>query len=169
MVALVMTPPPWYRQIWPWLLMLMPATALFGVIATFWLAATTNNALVVDDYYREGKAINQQLARDTRATELGLAATLTRAADGRARIELAAAPGTALPPALTLRVVHATRAELDQIHQLNATGQGSYTGAAADLPHGGRWNLMIEEPANTWRLTATVTSFEQPVVFKSQP
>jgi hypothetical protein len=121
------------------------------------------------DYYREGKAINQQLARDTRATELGLAATLTRAADGRARIELAAAPGTALPPALTLRVVHATRAELDQIHQLNATGQGSYTGAAANLPHGGRWNLMIEEPANTWRLTATVTSFEQPVVFKSQP
>ena len=57
----------------------------------------------------------------------------------------------------------------DQIHQLNATGQGSYTGAAANLPHGGRWNLMIEEPANTWRLTATVTSFEQPVVFKSQP
>jgi hypothetical protein len=44
--------------------MLMPATALFGGIATFWLAATTNNALVVDDYYREGKAINQQLARD---------------------------------------------------------------------------------------------------------
>ena len=91
-----MTPPPWYRQIWPWLLMLMPATALFGGLATFYLAATTNNALVVDDYYREGKAINQQLARDTKATQLGLTATLTRAADGRARIELVAAQGTGL-------------------------------------------------------------------------
>ncbi|HPU50350.1 MAG TPA: FixH family protein [Burkholderiaceae bacterium] len=169
MVALVMTPPPWYRQLWPWLLMLMPATALFGGIFTFWLAATTNNAMVVDDYYREGKAINQQLARDTRAAALGLGATLSRSPDGTARIELSALPGTALPPALTLRVVHATRAELDQLIRLNAAGDGRYTASVGQLPREGRWNLMIEEPANTWRLTATVTRFDQPVMFKSQP
>ena len=63
---------PWYRQRWPWLLMIMPATAMFGGIFTWWLAANANNSMVVDDYYREGRAINQQLARDDRATQLGL-------------------------------------------------------------------------------------------------
>ncbi len=169
MAALVMPPPPWYRQLWPWLLMLMPAIALFGGIATFWLAATSNNSLVVDDYYREGKAINQQLARDTTATRLGLSASLRRAPDGRALIELDAKPGTPLPTEITLRVMHATQAELDQSHRLTATGQGRYAAATGILPSAGRWNLMIEEPARAWRITATVTSFDGTVRFSSQP
>lgn len=160
--------PPWYRQAWPWLLMLMPATALFGGIATFWLAATSNNALVVDDYYREGKAINLQLARDSAASALGLAATLRRGADGRPILELEAAPGNPLPAALALRVMHATRAELDQSYQLTAIGQGRYQAQGGSLPGSGRWNLMIEDPARAWRLTATVTDLDQPVRFTAQ-
>lgn len=67
---------PWYREPWPWLLMIAPAAAVVGGIFTWWLAAHTNHALVVDDYYREGRAINQQLARDAEATRMGLSATL---------------------------------------------------------------------------------------------
>ncbi len=73
-----MPPKPWYRQLWPWLLMSMPAAAIVGGAVTFWLAATSNNALVVDDYYREGKAINLALARDRSAAQMGLAGELTR-------------------------------------------------------------------------------------------
>ncbi len=55
---------PWYRHAWPWLLAIAPAAALIGGFVTLWLAVTTSDSLVVDDYYREGRAINQQLARD---------------------------------------------------------------------------------------------------------
>lgn len=161
-------PLPWYRQTWPWLLMLMPAIALFGGLATFWLAATTNNALVVDDYYREGKAINLQLARDTAATTLGLAATLRRGTDGRPVLELAAAAGTTVPAALILRVVHATRAELDQTYRLSADATGRYRADSGTLPAAGRWNLMIEDPARVWRLSASATDFNQPVHFAAR-
>ena len=168
MATPALTPPPWHRQPWPWLLMLMPALALVGGLATFWLAVTTSDPLVVDDYYREGKAINRQLARDDRATQLGLNAALERSADGSALLSLSALAGAALPPELTLRVVHATRAELDQVHRLSAIGEGRYRAADGPLPRTGRWNLMIEDPARSWRLTAIATRFDEPVRFRSQ-
>ena len=92
-----MPPKPWYRQLWPWLLMSMPAAAVVGGAITFWLAATSNNALVVDDYYREGKAINLELDRDRTAAQLGLSAELTREADAAATLRISASAGTALP------------------------------------------------------------------------
>lgn len=168
MAPTAMTLPPWYRQLWPWLLMLMPAIALFGGLATFWLAATTSDPLVVDDYYREGKAINRQLARDDMAGRLGLNAALERPPDGGARLSLTASAGGTLPAELTLRVVHATRAELDQVHRLIAIGAGLYRAADGDLPRSGRWNLLIEDPARSWRLTATATRFDEPIRFRSQ-
>lgn len=157
--------PPWYRQLWPWLLMLMPGLALVGGVVTFWLALTTNNALVVDDYYREGRAINQQLARDRTAAQLGLTGELHREPDGAARLALRAAPDAALPPFVTMRLVHATRAELDRVVNLAAAGAGVYVAALAQLPDSGRWNVMVEDPERRWRLVGTSSGFDTPVVF----
>lgn len=153
-------PVPWYRQLWPWLLMLMPATALVGGVFTFWLAATTNNSLVVDDYYREGRAINMQLARDRAAQSMGLSATLSRAPGG-AELRLSGAAGTALPPFVTVHVLHATRSELDRTLTLAAAGGGLYRSQQHELPLDGRWNVMIEDPDREWRLTGSVTGFSR--------
>ena len=153
-------PVPWYRQLWPWLLMLMPATALVGGVITFWLAATTNNSLVVDDYYREGRAINMQLARDRAAESLGLSATLSRVPGG-AELRLSGAPGTALPPFVTVQVLHATRSELDRTLTLAASGGGLYRSQQQELPLDGRWNVLIEDPDRQWRLTGSVTGFSR--------
>ena len=85
----------WYREPGPWLLMVMPATALVAGFATLWLAITSNNSLVVDDYYREGKAINLQIARDQAALTHGVQASLTLGVDG-ASVRLSAADGIPL-------------------------------------------------------------------------
>ena len=67
MVALVMTPPPWYRQIWPWLLMLGPGIVVIAGFITLWLAITSFDGLVADDYYKKGLGVNQDLSRRERA------------------------------------------------------------------------------------------------------
>ncbi|MCL4746409.1 MAG: FixH family protein [Burkholderiaceae bacterium] len=153
----------WYRQLWPWLLMVMPATALVGGAVTFWLAATSNNALVVDDYYREGKAINRQLERDRAAREMGLGAQLARTADDGVALLLLGEPGFDPPDAVMLRLVHATRAEFDRTMILRRVGQQYLAPAGTRLPLSGRWTLLVEEAQGRWRLTGEASGFDAPV------
>ena len=58
---------PWYVQPWVWLLIAVPATAVIVGMVLLYFAITTNDGLVVDDYYTRGKAINLDLARDRAA------------------------------------------------------------------------------------------------------
>ena len=137
--------------------------AVVGGGVTFWLAATSNNALVVDDYYREGKAINLELARDRSAALMGLSAELSRRSDTGASLRISAKPGVALPPFVTVRLIHATRAEFDRTISLAAAGGGLYAAQQAKLPDAGRWNVQIEDPDRSWRLVGTATGFESPL------
>ncbi len=162
-----MPPTPWYRQLWPWLLMVMPATALVGGLFTFWLAATSNNALVVDDYYREGKAINLQLARDRAASELRLFAEVSRSGDGGISLRLSADPGFAPPDQVSLRMVHPTRAELDRTIIFRRVGEQYLAPASAQLPEAGRRTLLIEDAQGKWRLTGEASRFDQPLTLEA--
>lgn len=45
---------PWYRQKWPWLLMIPPAAAVIGGFITLYLAVTRPDVLVRDDCHRDG-------------------------------------------------------------------------------------------------------------------
>ena len=56
--------------------MLGPVLVIIAGTYTCWLAFTRPDALVVDDYYMQGKTINQDLRRDRAAATLGLDATL---------------------------------------------------------------------------------------------
>jgi uncharacterized protein len=70
------TPPgrAWYREPWPWLVMAPPAVAVVAGLATVWIAVANADGLVVEDYYRQGLAINKVIAREERARALGLSA-----------------------------------------------------------------------------------------------
>ena len=163
MTTTSMTAPitPWYRQLWPWLLMAGPATAVVAGIFTWWLAATANNSLVVDDYYREGKAINQRLARDRTAFELGLQATLVPSPAG-VELKLASSRPEVLPEKVSMRLVHATRAELDYSIELQREPDGVWR-ASQPLPREGRWTVHLEDDLRTWRLVEPVSAFDRPV------
>ena len=64
---------PWYRQRWPWLLMLGPAIVVVAGISTAVIALETDDGLVADDYYKRGLGINQTLERASRSA--GVAAS----------------------------------------------------------------------------------------------
>ena len=58
---------PWYRQFWPWFLIALPAISVVAGLSTLTIAVLNQDSLVRDDWYKDGKAINQSLARDDAA------------------------------------------------------------------------------------------------------
>ena len=48
------TAKPWYRQLWPWLLIIPPAVAVIGGGLTLYLAITRPDALVRQDCVKDG-------------------------------------------------------------------------------------------------------------------
>jgi len=137
---------PWYREPWPWILMAGPALVVVAGIVTAWLAIHTEDGLVVDDYYKQGLAINQTLGRSDAAGRLGVQAEI-HFADGRVRVILgnATVRGT-----LVLRLVHPTRAGMDQRLEMAVVQPGVYEGQLQAL-RPGRWHVVLEE--RDWRLT----------------
>ena len=90
----------------------MPASAVVGGIVTIIIAVKSPNALVVDDYYKEGMAINQSLERDKNAAELGLSARLKIESTGDLiTLNLNKGTLTGYPENLTLHFQHATHAD----------------------------------------------------------
>jgi len=141
---------PWYKQRWPWILISGPATVIVAGIITLWLAVTSNDGLVTDDYYKQGLAVNQSLKRDHQAGSLGLQADVMRS-EQNIRLLIGSDGGVVLPDLITLQLVHPTRAGHDQLLEMHAEGQGFYVGKlTTDI--GGRWLVSIEDPAGQWRL-----------------
>lgn len=74
---------PWYREPWPWLLMLGPLIVIIAGVITAYLAVVTSDGLVEDDYYKQGLTVNRRTERDQRAAELGVAAEFVLGEEGR--------------------------------------------------------------------------------------
>src|SRR5574343_773764 len=121
---------PWYKQRWPWLLIAGPATVVVAGIVTVWLAIVSNDGLVTDDYYKQGLAVNQQLQRQHEAGSLGLSADVMRSGLG-VRLLVTSKDGVDLPPEVTVKLAHPTRAGQDQLVKLTQEGQGFYSGKLA--------------------------------------
>jgi uncharacterized protein len=147
-------PEPWYREPWPWILAAGPLLVVVAASVSAWLAFTSADALVQDDYYKEGKAINRQLRRDQTAIALGLAARAV-IAGGHIEITLANTSAAPLPGQLRLLISHPTQAQKDQLVTLGALPQGRYTGRYRPLEPA-RYYLTLEDPARSWRLQSVL-------------
>lgn len=145
---------PWYREPWPWLLMLGPFIVVIAATYTAWLAISTSDGLVTEDYYKKGLKVDQTIARDARARALGIEARVSVTADTLV-IRLAAnAAGYAAPERLSVSVSHPTRAGVDQTRLMNREGD-RYV-ANFRLPASGHWLVAIEDEAKSWRLLGNV-------------
>jgi len=153
MQVLTFTRRRWYAEPWVWLLIALPAAAVIGGFITLYLAVTTSDGLVVDDYYKRGKAINMDLARDQAAATYAVRASLLLDAGLNVmHVELTPVRG-AWPDTLQLAVMHPTRAGADQLVALRHTGSGQYSGRLDELADG-HWYLQLS--ADDWRLSGTL-------------
>lgn len=142
---------PWYRQAWPWFLISLPASAVAGGIITLMLAVNSPNALVVDDYYKAGLAINQEKHRLASAHRMGMSGLLRN--DGKQlTLSLTSQPAVT-EKTLLLNISHSTRAELDRELTLQRLPDGGY---ATDMPvlPAGTWYLRLRANDASWQIWA---------------
>ena len=151
---------PWYREPWPWLLMSGPAVVVIAGFVTAYIAVANDDPLVVDNYYKEGLAINRVIERDRAAADRGYRAQVLFSEDhSRVRVHLAGTDAN-LPEALVLRLVHPTRAAEDRTVTLRSAQAGWYEGAMDQLGAAPRWDVQLEGGQRDWRLTGQWRSAE---------
>ncbi|APV52069.1 hypothetical protein BWI17_21800 [Betaproteobacteria bacterium GR16-43] len=147
-----MTNKPWYRERWPWILMSGPLLVVVAGTATAVIAFTGADGVVADDYYKRGLAINRTLAREARATSLGLVVDV-RLEAGRVVARLEAKER--LPERIQLTLAHPTRAGEDRVVFLARTADGGYEAPLADIAKG-RWRVILE--TREWRWSGAVVA-----------
>jgi hypothetical protein len=141
---------PWFRQPWLWFLLIFPGASIIWCTVAITVALNTDNSMVTDDYSKAGRGINMAIARDVKAADMGLVATLDFTSE-RLHLTLDASSGQENMPYLVLKLFHPTLAERDRTIQLRPSGNGQYT-ATVPRDMDGRWYVDLQGPSNNWRL-----------------
>lgn len=149
---------PWYRQFWPWFLILLPASVVVAGISTVIIANRGADDLVVDEYYKDGLAINRKLEKKEQASALGIAADI--AVSGTDIVVTTSGPIDAAQ--LLLQLSHPLESDRDFKVMLVQSIPGEYRGRlGSEIAPRWHWALIFEgEPA--WRLDGSVTSADFP-------
>ncbi len=143
---------PWFRQFWPWFLILLPGSVVAAGVSMIFIAARGADDLVVDEYYKRGLAINQQLQREELAQARGLGARLRIAGEDI----VITTSGPLQAERLQLALSHPMEADRDFRVVLVESTPGEYRGRlpAAVAP---RWHWTLEaEGASDWRLSGSL-------------
>ncbi len=147
---------PWYRQFWPWVLILLPASVVVAGLVTVYIAYEGADDMVADEYYKEGLAINRKLEKLQQAQQMGISAAL-HISGNDIRIDT---KGPVTASQLALLLSHPLEANRDFSVPLILSTPGIYLGRlpATVSP---RWHWSLELPgADGWRLNGSITAAE---------
>ncbi|MES2825765.1 MAG: FixH family protein [Pseudomonadota bacterium] len=118
---------PWYRQVWFWLVIgpLLFIIVLCGITVS--MAFHYSDDVVADNYYKEGRAINQVLLQDEQALALGLTANI-RFDLATNEVLVSVTNNKNLPQQLLLFMDHPVKKDRDQHIVLREIVAGEYRG-----------------------------------------
>lgn len=145
---------PWFRQFWPWFLIMLPASVVVGGITMIVIANKGADDLVVDEYYKNGLAINRKLEKKERAADLGITAKLKVAGTDI----VVSTSGDITANQLLLKLSHPLESDRDFQVMLVQSVPGEYRGRlAADVAPRWHWALIYQGDPQ-WRLDGSVTA-----------
>jgi len=144
---------PWYKQFWPWFLILLPLTVVIASVITFIIAQGNPPSLVSTNYYKEGLAINASRQLEVNAKKLGLSATVST---NSTAITVHLNGPQSQQTQLLVELRHATLEQYDQSLSLVKIADGIYQ-APFNLPKQGKWYISIKDPSNAWEIKKTST------------
>lgn len=153
---------PWYRQSWAWFV-LSPLILIFFVCAVLLTVAYKQaDDVVIDNYYKKGRMINQRIEEDRVAKAAQLGADLTfDMTSAEVLLKLSAADVSVFPEAVMLYLDHPVEADFDAQIELHQIAPGRYR-ADLDKPLAHRWyvRMMPKVTADNagafWRLVGEI-------------
>ncbi|WP_104040197.1 FixH family protein [Vibrio hyugaensis] len=150
---------PWYKQFWPWFLIILPLTVVVWTVVTVVVFANNSVSLVAEDYYKKGKGINIDISKMNVARDLGLNATVS---SDKNTVVIAFNKGE-LPhfPALTATFTHRTLPDRDFAKLLTADAKGNYRLTPEDSIQG-PWFVELEPHNKEWMIQGRVEFPAQP-------
>jgi uncharacterized protein len=143
---------PWYKQLWPWMLIAIPVLTAVKAVHTVVLMQQHSPDLVVDDYYKAGRAINVQLAKYREAALRNLQASILIAGN-RAIVRFSA--NETLDDTIHLDFYHPTLAAQDFALDAERSGELLYVATLPVSPDG-KWQLVVSDASKEWKLRATL-------------
>jgi hypothetical protein len=145
---------PWYKQFWPWFLIAIPLSSVMVGSQVIRLAYDGTNSLVADDYYKEGRAINERLDKIEKAIALNIKTTLDVQTGFIALEFITGAPATG--EALKLEFFHVTQEFKDFSVLLTRDAAGIYRNNE-EYPITGKWRLRLIPLDGSWKVQTKVT------------
>ncbi|MGB1270787.1 MAG: FixH family protein [Endozoicomonas sp.] len=134
---------PWYREPWAWYIVgILLVTFCWGSFQLY-TALSNQDSVVIDDYYKNGKAINHDRTRNHNARTLGVQAMVT--IDNLVGEVRVAVQGSLeeWPEQLTLSFLSPVFKKQDKTLTLKRSVSGEYVGQLQELV-AGRYYLQLE-------------------------
>ncbi len=113
------------------------------------LAISTEDSLVVDNYYKQGKAINASLAKEHEARRRNISADVT-IDDGAIALQF----HSGIPrdgQAIRLSFYHTTQQSKDFSVLLSRDASGMYRGFSENMV-AGKWQMTLEPINSDWKI-----------------
>ena len=137
------------RWIWPGILIAGPASVVVACIITAFFVVQHPDGLVASDYYKQGKAINAQLAQLRRAEALGLSTMKMLATDKAVLITF---PDSPLRDGIDVVLAHPVDADLDIRANVSPNADGAYEIALQKKLTERRRVIVTDAPVRSWRV-----------------
>ena len=146
--------PIWYKEPYFWMLVCIPLSSVIMGSFFIYLAVSTKDTLVRDNYYKDGLAINQEMLWDKKADTLDIKLSLL-IKDNTAIIKLLGSRQTP-PNTLLLKLSHPTLEDRDRDAFLQVSENGDYIGFIESFEDS-RFYLMVESIDQEWRVRKNMT------------
>jgi len=145
---------PWYKQFWPWFLIILPLTVVVWTVITVVIFSQNSVSLVTEDYYKKGKGINIDITKLNVAKELQLGAAIS--SDGNSIVIKFDKGQLEHYPAITAMFAHRTLPDLDFSQMITSDAKGVYR---FELDHElqGPWFIELTPHDKKWLVQGRVT------------
>lgn len=155
---------PWYKEPWAWLVFFLPFSAVVAGITTYIIANDDPDPLVVGDYYKKGKAINQELSKIKLAQKLGMKFSL-KFTNNTLEIKPTGIEKTF--PLLNVNFYHPTLEDNDFYLALTQDANGHFR-KVIDNDISGKWRVTLSSFENNWKIE-NVISLPQSEFIRIEP
>ena len=147
-------PKVWYKQFWPWFLIIVPLTSMVLSFTMMNLAFTGKDSMVIDDYYKEGRGINPKIKKLQQAKVLNIS-TKTQVFTDYVEVSfISGEPENG--EALILDFFHSTQKFKDFSVTLLRDANGVYRAPLTEDMLG-KWQLSLHPFNEDWKIQKVVS------------